>query len=120
MRRPETPIPSLITEPSLILAPSSSLPIADRASIRRHLRPVARQLPQVLLRLRRHETFLQQSVPQQVGDPLRVFLIRLPARHLFDLRRVAQRQVELPFQHRPHRLPVRAGRFHRHVCDAPL
>ena len=36
------------------------------------------------------------------------------------MRRIAQRQVKLAFQHRPYRLPVRARRLHGYLPDPPL
>ncbi len=54
-------------------------PVVHPVELARQFDPVARQVAQFLNRPRRHETGLQQPVRQQIGDPLGVVLIRLPA-----------------------------------------
>ena len=46
------------------------------------------------------------------------FLSVLRPGTFFKVRRIAQHQLEVPFEHMPHRLPVHAGGLHRHVLDA--
>ena len=70
------------------------------------LRPVPRQVAQILDGRRRHEAPLQQPVLQQVGDPLAVLGVGLAPRHRFDVLRIHQHLLKLPLQHRPHRPPV--------------
>src|SRR5256885_9486652 len=50
--------------------------------------------------------------PGRVGD------VGLAARNLLDVASVDEQTVELVLEDRPDRLPVDAGRFHRHLRDA--
>ena len=77
----------------------------------------ARERPQLLHGHRRHEAGADQAVGQQIGQPHRVVDIGLAPGHVLDVRGVGQHQLEVPFQHVPHRLPVHAGGLHRHVLD---
>ena len=81
-----------------------------------------RQVAQLLDRGRRHEAARDQPVRQQVGDPGRVLPVALAARNVPDVLRVGehQRQRRFVFEDVPHRLPVHAGRLHRHVRAAGL
>ena len=81
-----------------------------------------RQVAQFLDRGRRHEAAPNQPVRQQVGDPRRVLPVALAARNVPDVLRVGQhqRQRRFVFEDVPHRLPVHAGRLHRHVRAAGL
>src|SRR5215831_3527882 len=58
---------------------------------------------------------------QQVRDPLAVFLVRLPARHRFDVLRIHQQHLELLRKNVPHRLPVHSGgrRGHKRYAALP-
>jgi hypothetical protein len=73
-----------------------------------------------LLRLAiRHEARPDQPVRLQIGQPLRVADIALAARHVLDVRRIGQHQLELAVaQDMPYRLPIDAGRLHHHVPHA--
>ena len=81
-----------------------------------------RQVAQFLDRGRRHEAAPNQPVRQQVGDPGRVVPVALAARNVPDVLRVGEHQRErlFVFEDVPHRLPVHAGRLHRHVRAARL
>ena len=74
----------------------------------------ARQIAQVLDRLRRDEARPDQAIRQQVRNPGRIIYVALAARHPLDVRRIRQHQLEAAFENVPDRLPVHAGRFHRH------
>ncbi len=63
----------------------------------------------------RHEARADQAVRQQIGDPHRVVHVGLAAAHVADVRCVGQHQLELAFEHVPHRLPVHARGLPRHV-----
>ena len=52
---------------------------------------------------------------QQVGDLLAVFLIRLSARPCFDVLRIHQQHLELPFQKVPHWFPIHTRGLHRYM-----
>src|SRR5438876_532802 len=70
--------------------------------------------------LRRHETPAEQSVLQQVRDPLAVFLVRLPTGHGFNVLRIHQQHLEPLRKNVPHRLPVHPGGLHGHMGYAAL
>ena len=82
----------------------------------------SRQVAQRLDRGRRHEAAFNQPVRQQVGDPRRVLPVALAAWNVADVLRVGEQQLErlCVFEDVPHRLPVHAGRLHRHVRAAGL
>ena len=77
-------------------------------------------VPQFLNRGRRHEAAPNQPVRQQVRDPGRVVPVALAARDVSDMLGVGEHQRERLFEDVPHRLPVHAGRLHRHVRAAGL
>jgi hypothetical protein len=77
----------------------------------------AGEVAQRLDRHRRHEAGADQAMRQQVGQPRRVVHVGLAAGHVLDVPRVGEHQLERLGQNRPDRLPVDAGRFHRHVGD---
>src|ERR1700731_1244270 len=62
-----------------------------------------------------HNTSSQQPMLQQIGDPLAVFLIRLPPWHCFDVLRIHQQHLKLSFQKVPHRLPIHSRGLHRYM-----
>src|SRR6266850_6211627 len=76
---------------------------------------IPREVAKFACWLRGHETPSQQSVLQQVRDPLAVFLVRLPTGHSFNVLRIHQQHLELLRKNVPHRLPVHASRLHGHM-----
>lgn len=52
---------------------------------------------------------------EQVRDPHGVVHVALAPGHVLDVGRIGQHQLGLPLQDVPDRLPVDAGRLHRHV-----
>ena len=78
----------------------------------------ARERAQLLHRHRRHEAGADQAVGQQVRQPHRVVDVGLAPGHVLDVRGVGQHQLEVAFEHVPHRLPVHAGGLHGDVLDA--
>ena len=85
----------------------------------------AQQVAHLLRLCVRHEACPDQTVRQQFGQPHRIVDVGLAARHVLHMRGVCQHQRELAIiQDVPHRLPVDAGRLHRHmratVCRQPL
>src|SRR5438270_12696579 len=106
MRRPETPSTSLATDPNLMLAPSSNLRMRLLTALRS---------TDTCARLRLRSTKLFFSSPCRNKSAIHSALIRLEPRHLFNMRRIAQRQIELSLQHRPYGLPVGARGLHGHV-----
>src|SRR5215212_9658400 len=114
--RPLWPMMSERTEPSLRLAPCSSLsmrmdvaaPLADE------LLAGAGEVAQRLHVGGRHEARADQAMREEIGEPGRVVHVRLAARHSLDVGRVGQgeRALRLLAQHRPDRLPIHAGSLH--------
>src|ERR1022692_346191 len=86
--------------------------VGDRRLRLDQLPSLPRQLAQVPLRCGRHKTSLQQSVLEQLRDPLRILNVGLAPWYLFDVLRVDQQDLELIFQQVPDRLPVDPRRFH--------
>jgi len=78
---------------------------------------VAGQLPQLPDRLGRHEARPEQPRLEQLAQPGRVRDIGLAAGDLLDVAGVDQQQLEVVLEHRPDRLPIDAGRLHRHLPD---
>ena len=78
----------------------------------------ARERAQLLHGSRRHEAGPDQAVRQQVGQPRRVVDVGLAAGHVLYVRGVGQHQLEVAFEHMPHRFPVHAGGLHGDVLDA--
>src|SRR5208337_4539497 len=72
----------------------------------------ARKLAQLALRRRRNEALGNQSMADQIGDPLGILHIGLATRHVPDMPGVADDEVEMPFQHGIDRAPVNAGALH--------
>jgi len=64
------------------------------------------------------ETGPQQTVPQQVSQPLTIFGIGLPARHGFDVMGVNEHHLQHAFQNVEDRLPVHTCALYRHVRAA--
>ena len=81
---------------------------------------VARQLPQLADRRRRHEAGPHHAVRGHVGQPLGIGHVRLAARDVLDVMRVAQPQLEAAFERVVDRLPVHPGRLHRGQADLAL
>ena len=80
---------------------------------------VAGQVPQLPDRLRRHEAAAPKAVLEQLRDPFGVEDVALAAREDPQMLGVDELLVETSvLQHVPHRLPVRARRFHRHLGHA--
>jgi hypothetical protein len=78
---------------------------------------VAGQVAERADRLGRHQAGAQQAGLQQLAQPLRVLDVGLAPGDLLDVPGVDQRQLEAVLEHRPDRLPVDAGRFHRDLLD---
>ena len=55
---------------------------------------------------------------QQIGQPHGVVDIGLAPGHVLHVRGVGQHQLEVAFEHMPHRLPIHAGSLHRDMLDA--
>ena len=66
----------------------------------------------------RHKARPDQAVRKQVGDPDRVIDVALAAGNIADVSSIREHKLEPALQHVPDRLPVDAGRLHRHVRDA--
>ena len=95
-------------------------PLGVTDDLARQLAPRAGQVARVLDRLRRHETGADQPVGEKVGDPGRIVGVALAARHVANVRGVGENQAEVVAQHVPDRLPIDAGRLHRHMRDLGL
>jgi hypothetical protein len=78
----------------------------------------AGEVAQFLDRRGRDEAAADQPQRQEVADPGRIVLVTLAPRNVPDVHGVGEHQGHVVFKHMPHRLPVDAGRFHRHVRDA--
>ena len=78
----------------------------------------AREIAQLLDRSRGDETTPDQSQRQQIGDPRRIVLVAFPTRDVPDVHGVGEDEGHVVLKDVPHRLPVDAGRFHRHMRDA--
>ncbi len=78
---------------------------------------VAGQLAQRALRFGRHEAAAQQASLLQLGQPGGVADVGLAARHLLDVARVDQQQLEVILEDVPDRLPVDAGGLHGDLLD---
>ena len=79
------------------------------------LRPRPREVTQVLQRSGRDETAPDQPQREQIRDPRRVVLVTFRPGMFRMCMALASTRVTWP--RLPHRLPVDAGRFHRHVRD---
>jgi hypothetical protein len=55
---------------------------------------------------------------KQVGDPLGVLDVALSSGEVTNEHGVGEYELESTLEHMPHRLPVDARRFHRHVGAA--
>ena len=75
----------------------------------------AREVAEFLNRRGRDEAAANQSVRQQVGNPRCIIHVAFATWYVANVHRVGQDQREMLFEHMPHRLPVHACRFHRHV-----
>jgi hypothetical protein len=103
-----------------MLASSLLDAVRDAVDLLRQTHAIPREVAKFTRRSRGHETPAEQSVPQQVRNPLAVFLVRLPTGHGFDVLRVHQQHLELLRKNVPHRLPVHAGRLHGYMRYAAL
>jgi len=54
---------------------------------------------------------------EQLAQPGRVGNVGLATRDLLDVPGVDEQQLEIVLEHRPHRLPINAGRLHRDLRD---
>ena len=81
---------------------------------------MAHELAQVADRRRRHEALGDQTVADQLRNPLCILYVGFAARHILDVVGVAHDQVEVPLQHGVNRLPVDTRAFHADVSDAML
>src|ERR1700722_3959059 len=81
---------------------------------------IPREVAKFTYWLRGHKTPAEQSVLQQIRDPLAVFLVRLPARHGFDVLCIHQQHLELLRENVPHRLPVHSRGLHGRMRHAAL
>ncbi len=89
--------------------------LADPVDLLSQASSIPGQVPQFADRRRWHKARSQQPVLQQVGDPLAILLIRLPPRHRFDMLRVHQQHLKLPFQKIPNWFPIHPGGLHGHM-----
>lgn len=77
---------------------------------------MTRQLTQLTLRAVGDEAGPQQSMPEQVGDPLRILDVRLASGHRFDVPSVDHHGLQLRALNQvDQRLPVDAAALHGHV-----
>lgn len=83
------------------------------------LDPIARHIAQFTRFRRRHETGPDETVRQQLSQPLTIARIRFSPGDVLDLIRIGKDQLEVAFQSLPDRLPVDAGGFHRHMRHLP-
>ena len=91
------------------------MPAVDAVVLLDQLDPVPGPVPEFLDRRRRHETGSQQSVSQQVGDPLGIVLVGLASRDILNVIGLGQQQREMTLEHIPYWLPVDPGGFHGDV-----
>src|SRR5438046_7061918 len=65
---------------------------------------------------------LPRSSPclQKFRDPLTVLRVRLASGNRLDVLGVCQNNLKMTFENVPHRLPINARGFHRHVLNAKL
>jgi hypothetical protein len=73
---------------------------------------VSGEIPQLPNRGGRNETRANQSVREQVGQPLAVLDVGLPARHRLDVMGIGEDHTETALEEIEDRLPVHPGRFH--------
>jgi hypothetical protein len=121
MRRPLRPRMSVTTESSLMLASSSVFWMRWMwlAAFAHHLLAGAQQVAHLLGRFVGHEAGPDQPMRHQIGQPCGVVDVGLAARHVLDVGRVGQDQLELAVgQNVPDRLPVNACRLHGDVRRA--
>src|SRR6266850_1626514 len=81
---------------------------------------IPREVAKFACWLRGHETPAEQSVLQQIRDPLAVFLVRLPTGHSFNVLCIHQQHLELLRKNVPHRLPVHSRGLHGRMRHAAL
>ena len=103
-----------------MLAPSNTFctRLQSVARVRTKLARWRARVAQVADRHGWDKTGTQQSVLQQLGQPLRIFDIGLTARHMLDMRRVDQQDFDYSFEDIEDRLPVFACALYRHVRTA--
>src|SRR4029077_15607317 len=76
---------------------------------------LTRQIAQLTLLAIGDKTRPQQPTLQELRDPLRIFHVGLSPRHFLDVLGINDPNLQMPFKHVEHRLPVHSGRFHRRV-----
>jgi hypothetical protein len=98
---------------SLMSASSSTFlnAIGCRRPLLDQPRPLPRQIAQFADWRGRHETGLQQTVPQQLGDPLAVLHVGLAVGHSLDVLGIDQNDVNPALEDVEDRLSVHAGRY---------
>src|SRR5882762_1127610 len=79
------------------------------------LAAVPRQIAKFPDGRRRNEARAEQPMAEQVGDPFRVFDIRLTARNFPDMLRIGRHDLQSPFQKGVDRLPVHPGALHGYL-----
>ncbi len=62
----------------------------------------------------------QESMLQQLRDPLTVFRIGLASRNCLNVLRVREQKLKLTFKNVPHRLPLDPCGLHGHVLNLKL
>jgi hypothetical protein len=84
----------------------------------------ARQIAQLLDGRGRHEARSNQPVREQIGAPSRIAHVGLASRHIADVLRIGQHQLEVTFEQVPYRFPIHSRGLHGHVrhsvCAEPL
>src|SRR5262249_36399907 len=121
IRRPLWPNTSAPTEANFTLASSKHLlnALLVLHHLAHQLLAGTGQIAQLLNRSWRNHARADQPVRQQVCDPGRVVDVAFAPRHVPDVCRVGQDQLELPLQDVPPRLPVTPSSFHSHVGYNP-
>src|ERR1700740_1450210 len=89
--------------------------IGHRTLLAHQALTITRQFPQLSNLWRRNETGLQQTVAQQVRQPLRVFDIGLAPAQSMRMLGIDQDYLQRIFQYVEHRLPVNARALDRYV-----
>src|SRR6266566_4163802 len=118
--RPLFPNTSLATDPNLMLASSKIFWIRffrrDRSATKLvRSRLSSRKSRNTVLGTK---LGLQQSVLQQLSNPLTVFDVSLSSRYVPHVCGIGQQQVKLPFQQVSDRAPINSRTLHRHMGEA--
>src|SRR5213076_2416102 len=90
-------------------------PVALRAPTLYQLAPVAGQVAQFANGLGGYKARSQQSMQQQIGNPLRILHVGLAPGHVLDVLCIGHDQLERSFQNGVDRFPVHPGALHGHV-----